>query len=695
MNLKSYGLTPHSLIPQNFISIALYGLMLIFLYINAQNHLESYTTSDWLVNYQGGFIRRGLIGQIVYLTSWNRASALWMIFAIQSIAVLATSWLILKIYFYNPKNYSWLLILLSPAFFFTFTFYDVSASLRKELLIFLAMSLLIYSLIGNQIKIGLLRTALLVYIVTVYSHEMASLCLPFFIYPLFISLKNITAEKKRLYRYIALFTAIAISGLIGSIVFNGDERSIANICQSLTERGFSDYACTGGAIQFMNNSLSWAISYLADTIKHPPFILLFLCSFMLSLVPILCTNWIADNRVRLLLIVGFIFLLPLFITGIDWGRWIHIFVVLSSLCLLFDAAHQKITIWPFSKGLLIAYLACWTLPPWFEKPQGILQGYSNSFPQMGVLDKLYPLVFPPTKNAKIKALENDPEYKKQLAYILKSYPNVIFYPIKNNSEAQSFLARLAFSKDINVNLSVANLISPLPAFNTKNKSVINEQNKGIENIFASKTLDPNSLYIFAAGDLAISTIFPAINPEKDAMIDAGIYTIVAPNWRSCANCPLLKGNYARPYDLGFLKPATNLPILFSHSNNGENPLTVKGWQPFAEDWGVWSDGKFAYLALPIPTAISKRIEINARAFIVGSESTLPIAMKFNDGTAIHLELSNFENNHLVLDLPKSLFEKPFITIEFAIESPKKPKDYGLGDDDRLIGIGLKSVQFLR
>ena len=314
---------------------------------------------------------------------------------------------------------------------------------------------------------------------------------------------------------------------------------------------------------------------------------------------------------------------------------------------------------------------------------------------MGVLDKLYPLVFPSTKNAKIKALENDSEYKNQLAYILKSYQNVIFYPIKNNSEAQSFLARLAFSKDINVNLSVANLISPLPAFNAKNKSAINEQNESIENIFASKNLDLISLYIFPAGNLAISAIFPAINPEKDAMIDAGIYTIIAPNWRSCANCPPLKGNYARPYDLSFLKPATNLPILFSHSNNGQNPLTVKGWQPFAEDWGVWSDGKLAYLVLPTPTPISKRIEINLRAFIAGNESALPLIIKFNDGAAIPLVLTNFENNRLVLDLPKSLFEKPFITIEFAIESPKKPKDYGLGDDDRLIGIGLKSVQFLR
>ena len=95
------------------------------------------------------------------------------------------------------------------------------------------------------------------------------------------------------------------------------------------------------------------------------------------------------------------------------------------------------------------------------------------------------------------------------------------------------------------------------------------------------------------------------------------------------------------------------------------------------------------------TDISKRIEINLRAFIAGNESALPLIIKFNDGAAIPLVLTNFENNRLVLDLPKSLFEKPFITIEFAIESPKKPKDYGLGDDDRLIGIGLKSVQFLR
>lgn len=694
MNLKSSGLTLQSMTSQNFISITLYGLMLIFLYINAQNHLESYTTSDWLVNYQGGFIRRGFIGQMVYLTSWDRASALWMIFAIQSIAALATSWLILKIYFYSPKNYSWLLILLSPAFFFTFTFYDVSASLRKELIIFLAMSLLTYSLIGNQLKIGFLRSALFIYVVSIYSHEMASLCLPFFIYPLFVSIANFPSQKKRLCRYIALFIAIALSGLVSSVIFNGNESSIASICQSLIEKGFSDYACTGGAIQFMNNSLSWAISYMAGTVKHPPFILLFLCSFALSLVPIFCTNWIVDKRVKLLLFVGLVFLLPLFITGIDWGRWIHIFVVLSSLCLLFDATHRKIAIWSISTGLLIVFLAFWNLPPWFEKPQGLLQSYSHSFPHMGVLDKLYPLVYPPTKNAKIKVLENDLEYKNQLASIFNGYPNLIFYPIKKNSEAQSFLARLAFSKDKNTNLSVANLISPLPLFNTKSQEKIQLQNSATESTFISKILDPNSLYIFPSGNEAISTIFPAINTETDVMIDAGIYTIVAPNWRSCTKWPPLKSNYAKPYDLSFLKPQVNQPISFSHSNAGQNPLTVKGWQPFAEDWGVWSDGKLAYLILPTPDKIMKKIEINVRAFIVGNERSLPLTIRFNDGTAIPLSLTDFENNRIVVDLPEALFDNPFFTIEFAIASPKKPKDYGLGTDDRLIGIGLKSVQFL-
>ena len=38
-------------------------------------HKEAFTIGDWLINYQGGFVRRGLIGEIIinlsYLTNSN------------------------------------------------------------------------------------------------------------------------------------------------------------------------------------------------------------------------------------------------------------------------------------------------------------------------------------------------------------------------------------------------------------------------------------------------------------------------------------------------------------------------------------------------------------------------------------------------------------------------------------------------
>ena len=178
------------------------------------------------------------------------------------------------------------------------------------------------------------------------------------------------------------------------------------------------------------------------------------------------------------------------------------------------------------------------------------------------------------------------------------------------------------------------------------------------------------------------------------MIDAGIFTIVAPNWQSCAQCPVLKNNYPKLYDMSYLTPKLNQPIFFSHSSKGKNPLISNGWQPFAEDWGVWSDGKLAQLILPAPVNQQKKIELNLRAFIVGKEAYLPISIQLNAGPIAQLELKHFENNRVVLDLPDDSPQNQYLLVKFSIESPKKPKDYGLNLDDRLIGIGLKSIQYL-
>ena len=84
---------------------------------------QSWKTGDWLINYEGGFVRRGLIGQVLYYFSGLGISLLWLTFTIQVIIYLIIAHFTLKIFFYNNRGISWLLFLFSPAFIFLFPFF--------------------------------------------------------------------------------------------------------------------------------------------------------------------------------------------------------------------------------------------------------------------------------------------------------------------------------------------------------------------------------------------------------------------------------------------------------------------------------------------------------------------------------------------------------------------------------------------
>jgi hypothetical protein len=136
-----------------WLSIA--SILLLGLITYGVGNKETYTAGDWLINYQGGFVRRGLIGQ-----------------------------LILKIYFNSPKGLNWLIVLFSPAFVFVFFYYDSHSALRKEIIPFLAMASLVYGLIGDKLKIAYLRFSVLMYFIAVFSHELSSLLYSLFSLPL-------------------------------------------------------------------------------------------------------------------------------------------------------------------------------------------------------------------------------------------------------------------------------------------------------------------------------------------------------------------------------------------------------------------------------------------------------------------------------------------------------------------------------
>ena len=80
---------------------------------------DAWQYGEWLINYQSGFVRRGLIGEIIYYLSLGLQNNI----AIATVLLVASICLIYYSYLYQlfkrvNINYVWLLLFFSPLIFF-------------------------------------------------------------------------------------------------------------------------------------------------------------------------------------------------------------------------------------------------------------------------------------------------------------------------------------------------------------------------------------------------------------------------------------------------------------------------------------------------------------------------------------------------------------------------------------------------
>ena len=170
------------------------------------NEYSAWQYVDWLINYQGGFVRRGLIGEIIinlsYLTNSNPG--------------LITSYTHILFYFLfflfsflaiNQQNYlrnHWILIF-SP-FLFYFQIFDFYGGFRKEIIFFSLFAFLVWSFNKFEEKKldKIFFTTLAFYSFLILSHEIFIIFLPYIIVSYLL---KVEVNKKRII-YLTLRTLI-------------------------------------------------------------------------------------------------------------------------------------------------------------------------------------------------------------------------------------------------------------------------------------------------------------------------------------------------------------------------------------------------------------------------------------------------------------------------------------------------------
>ena len=326
-----------------FIFLSLFSIFK--LYDNAIN-LDAWQYGEWLINYQHGFVRRGLIGEIIFLISdffnINIQIIFLLIISIFSFLYYFFSYKLIKNLEFNFIHY---LIIFSPLFYLFFIVIS-KVGVKKEMLLYLFYVFYLIYLTSSNFKLSRNWIYYFIYILLLFNHEAVFFYLPYIFVPLLFIIKK-EDYKKLVIQILTLLFICSI--IILALYFNkGSFDHSLTICKSLGI--YAPMKCDWwGPIYALSHDLHVNIEnqpnlffYLSADIKTN---LYFIFYIFYSIIPILIfLNFSILNYSKIIInkptliyfcLFTFLFSLPLFHIAEDWSRWFSIHIHLISFLIFF------------------------------------------------------------------------------------------------------------------------------------------------------------------------------------------------------------------------------------------------------------------------------------------------------------------------------------------------------------------------
>ena len=316
--------------------------------------LSSWTTSDYVIDYTTGFVRRGLTGWLFELAGITDVAS-WLLWAGLTLSVLVDVVVIVRLVRTGNRNpLLWAVVLFAPNLLF-FRINDPDAMFRKELFFIpvILLQLLALRLPTPQfaraqwITVGGLGT-----IATLGHESFVFLCLP--VLMLISALKVIPATTEAQGRRSWTFLPACLPVLAGILCFThlGDREIAQRICESQHRHFRSQLPCTelAGALYAMADR----DVYLTEArqmytrryvLLHWGFLFTSFFAFVAT-ASVACATAMARSLkpgpfsqsrfmsyAVLVILIIFAGTAPLYVIAIDWGRWFCFSSLTLFLCL--------------------------------------------------------------------------------------------------------------------------------------------------------------------------------------------------------------------------------------------------------------------------------------------------------------------------------------------------------------------------
>ena len=313
--------------------------------------------AEWLINYQGGFGRRGLLGELFTQLSLIFDYPIRKIILYFLYVIFISYYLLIYLFFRNIKtNYIIIISLLSPLFILS-PLAELEALGRKDILI--PLFFLFYCNLYNRLNLfGLSLILLLFYTILLLTHEVSIFYLPFF-----YLLLTFKIEKLTIYKIITLIFIALIFFFIIYILSNSahSPEAIKIMCERM--KNILNDKCGMGAY-VLNRSLKHNIAELGGLnsihLIRNFFIFILGYSALIILIQSSKFNKSKNNilnkffNLKLLIFLTFLPTLIPFTIAVDWGRWFNLSYTMLILFYFFCIKNEKIFLNENSK--IINYL---------------------------------------------------------------------------------------------------------------------------------------------------------------------------------------------------------------------------------------------------------------------------------------------------------------------------------------------------
>jgi hypothetical protein len=301
-------------------------LFLFHLFLKTNLYPRDYTFTEWFINYEGGFVKRGLGGQIALeISNLTKINLKLSILLIQSFGYITFFY-----YFYKSikninLNFFWYLVLLSPTLLI-YPIVELEALGRKD--IFVITFFLIFSLLNEKNKESIIRNFIIIFLLSTLMHEITVFYIFHYLFIIFLKTKNL---KKEITFQNLFWIFLFVSSLIFLNMHVNKFSNLDKMIEIYSAYGLNvniDITTESGSISWLKQSFRDIFFFTLDKInlisitRYALVYFLFLFPFVFFLRINKKTK--NSKNIQFIVILLFLITIPMHLLVYDWGRIIYI-----------------------------------------------------------------------------------------------------------------------------------------------------------------------------------------------------------------------------------------------------------------------------------------------------------------------------------------------------------------------------------